>query len=137
MQTVVQQLLRAGSHGRRHRHGSGALLHVWCVRPWALANVACRARVLSPLAPTGFVLLFTRHEPVPRPLRRAFHLFGLVTALVAIVTTVVVQAAGDCEVSTKALYRFCRASGYTGVAFTGTCAHTDACIPGGDGRGWR
>ena len=82
---------------------------------------------------SAFVLLFARHEPVPRVLRRAFHVYGVVTAIVAVVTTLSVQAAEACEDSTKALYRFCRVSGYAGIAFTGA-ASGQSRGGGGGGR---
>lgn len=52
----------------------------------------------------GFTFLFTLMDPVPREVKLAFHVFGLITFVFGVILTVFTAQADECRVNTEELY---------------------------------
>ncbi|KAK7497950.1 hypothetical protein BaRGS_00010821, partial [Batillaria attramentaria] len=59
----------------------------------------------------GFVFLFVAMVPVPREVKIAFHVFGLINCITGLVQLILASKAGDCENTTEDLYKISWALG--------------------------
>ncbi|XP_013412901.1 uncharacterized protein LOC106175442 [Lingula anatina] len=64
------------------------------------------ATIVFTLMMIGFTFIFTIMEPVPREVKLAFHVFGIVTFVFGCISTILTSLAGDCSQTTEELYYF-------------------------------